>query len=125
MATIEAQLYEIMNEFEEEMGEKVEADFKAIGKETATDLKQRSKALFHHRGKKHYADGWTSKVTGKGLDSAVKIFNNKKPGLTHLLENGHMILIDGHNYGRSRAFKHIEPAERQATQELLERLMKE
>lgn len=124
MATVEAQIMDILNEYDEELGDEVHETFKAIGKETAIELKDKSRQLFHHQARKHYADGWTSKISGKGMESVVTIYNRLKPGLTHLLENGHMILVNGINHGRSRAFKHIEPAEKQATNELIERLSK-
>ena len=124
MATIENQLMDILNDYKEELGVEVYETFKAVGKETAVELKDKSRQLFHHKSQRHYADGWTSKLSGKGMDTVVTIYNKLKPGLTHLLENGHMILINGINHGRSREFKHIEPAEKQATNELIERLSK-
>lgn len=56
----------------------------------------------------HYADGWTRKK-----DSAKKVVvHNKQYQLTHLLENGHEIVIHGHATGKStRAIKHIKPVE--------------
>ena len=124
MATIENQLMDILNNYEEELGVEVHETFKAVGKETAVELKDKSQQLFHHKSQRHYADGWTSKLSGNGMDTVVTIYNKLKPGLTHLLENGHMILINGINHGRSREFKHIEPAEKQATNKLIERLSK-
>ena len=122
MSTVDDQLYKIMNEYMDELGDEAKIAFKETGKDTSEELKQTSKRLFHHKAQKHYADGWTYKVKGSKLDLIVTIYNKTKPGLTHLLENGHMILIGGRNYGRSKVFKHIEPAEKKATQEILERL---
>lgn len=120
--TVDEQLAKVFEEYTDELGDKLHEEFTEIGEETSQELKDYSKATFHHKAKKHYANGWTYKVSGQKLDSMVKIYNKTKPGLTHLLENGHMILIRGKNYGRSKVFKHIEPAEKKATQELLERL---
>lgn len=122
MSTIDEQLYKVLNEYMDELGDEAKIAFRQTGKDTSQELKQTSKSLFHHKAQKHYADGWTYKVSGAKLDLIVRIYNRTKPGLTHLLENGHMILIRGRNYGRSNAVKHIEPAEQKATRELLERL---
>lgn len=56
----------------------------------------------------HYADGWTRKK-----DSTKKVtVHNKQYQLTHLLENGHEIVIHGHATGKhTRAIKHIKPVE--------------
>lgn len=56
----------------------------------------------------HYADSWTRKK-----DSAKKVtVHNKQYQLTHLLENGHEIVIHGHATGKqTRAIKHIKPVE--------------
>ena len=120
MSTIDAQLDTILREFMEEMGEDTESVFKTVGKDTVTLLKRTSP-----KKKGKYSSGWASKVTGHGLKAELVIYNRLKPGLTHLLENGHVI-IDRHgmNKGRARAIKHIEPAEQQATNEMLERLSK-
>lgn len=124
MESIEIQLKKILDEYTEEMAAEANTAFKEVGKQTKDDLKTRSDQLFHHKAQKHYADGWRYKVTGKGLDLVMTVYNATKPGLTFLLENGHMILIRGKNYGRSIAFKHIEPAEKNAISNLLKRLMK-
>lgn len=122
---VEEQLYKILNEYTEEMGEEVHETFKDIGKETSLDLKSVSKQKFKKtKHKKHYANGWTYKVKGKGLNTSVTIYNRTKPSLTHLLENGHMILINGVNHGRTRAIKHIETAEKEALNKLITRLQK-
>lgn len=122
---VEEQLYKILNEYTEEMGEEVHSAFKDIGKETSLDLKNVSKQKFKKtKHSKHYANGWTYKARGKGLNTSVTIYNRTKPSLTHLLENGHMILTNGVNHGRTRAIKHIEPAEKEALNKLMTRLQK-
>lgn len=124
MKTIDEQLYNILNEYTEELADEAKDAFKTTAKETASELKSTSEALFHHKAQKHYADGWRYRVKGTGLDLSLTVYNALKPGLTHLLENGHMILIDGVNHGRSKVFKHIEPAEKKAFNLLMQRLQK-
>ena len=62
-----------------------------------------------------YSKGWRSKVEeGIGAGSTAVIYNAKKPGLTHLLEKGH----EKRDGGFVRGIPHIEPAFRQAAEEL-------
>lgn len=117
--TIEAQLMGILTEFNDELGEEVHDAFKDTGKDTAKLLKQTSPT---GHSSKHYKDGWTSKTTGKGIDTTMVVYNKLKPGLTHLLENGHQIYVNRMNKGRANGIKHIEPAEQKAIEELMRKL---
>lgn len=53
-----------------------------------------------------YAKGWRAKRLEKRV---VAVYNAKQPGLTHLLENGHMIVNEKGSYGRTSGIKHIAP----------------
>lgn len=53
-----------------------------------------------------YAGGWATKRTQNG----VIVYNAKLPGLTHLLEHGHVVRNKSGRCGRAPAIKHIEPA---------------
>ena len=86
-------------------------DFERIAKDVAKEGEKKLKSTSPRgKGSKkgHYADGWTvtAEETGVGAFSFV-IHNKKKPGLTHLLENGHQL----RSGGRARAFPHIEQIE--------------
>jgi hypothetical protein len=71
--------------------------------------------------KGHYADGWTVSAVKTGTDKfEFVVHNKKKPGLTHLLENGH-VLRQG---GRAEAIVHIQPVEEWCNEEF-ERRVKE
>ena len=122
MNSIDVQLKDILTEFMEDMNDDAEKAFKETGKDTVQDLKNTSP---RGTGSKHYADGWTSKVQGKGMDTELIVYNRTMPGLTHLLENGHM-MYDRHgiNHGRTRAVRHIEPAQNRAIEDILTRLSK-
>ena len=50
-----------------------------------------------------YAKGWSLQSQNTRLGVDVVIYNKNKPGLTHLLENGHAL----RNGGRSKAIPHI------------------
>lgn len=113
--TIEAQLKDIIDEYTEELEDQFNKSLTDVGEDTSQDLKNTSPRGPHTE---HYADGWTSRKSGKGLNAKVVIYNKLKPGLTHLLENGH----ESYPRGRVKAIKHIEPAEKKAIDELMEKL---
>lgn len=87
-----------------------------IVKKARKKLKQNSP-----RGKseKHYADYWRIDKTYKGNERfSFKIHNKKKPGLTHLLENGHQL----RQGGRTKKHIHIKPVEEWCVEEFEKRV---
>ena len=83
-------------------------------KKTARKTVQRLKKTSPKK-KGGYSKGWRSKVEeGIGAGSTAVIYNAKKPGLTHLLEKGY----EKRDGGFVRGIPHIEPAFRQAAEEL-------
>lgn len=91
----------------------VKKETRKVVKDTVNELKKTSpEGPGSKRG--HYKDGWTSKVEAENFNSiGLKIYNKKKPGLTHLLEKGHA----KRGGGRVEGIKHIEPAEQKAIKE--------
>lgn len=68
------------------------------------------------RGKseKHYADSWSvAKIYKTNEKFSFNIYNRKKPGLTHLLENGHQL----RQGGRTKKYVHIKPVEEWCVEE--------
>lgn len=81
-----------------------------------------------HKSKKNYKNGWKAEVSEGKQFIRVKGINKNKPGLTHLLENGHQIFVgttSGKNKqvhskgGRSRAIPHIKKNEKEKNEELI------
>lgn len=66
--------------------------------------------------KGHYKSGWAIKPENRGRLVSFIVYNKKKPQLTHLLENGHVIRNKKGTYGRTHPIKHIAPAEEAAAQ---------
>lgn len=67
-----------------------------------------------------YEKGWGTSVYEEKATSLVMVISNKKPGLPHLLENGHA----KRNGGRVPGVAHIAPAEEQAKEELIREIEK-
>lgn len=73
-----------------------------------------------------YARGWRVKKQRVAGDIAtVTVHNATDYQLTHLLENGHLIVNGKGTYGRTKPIKHIEPVEEWANSELVEIIERE
>ena len=89
---------------------------KRVGNEARDKLKQTSP-----RDTGQYAEGWTTgQYTWTALGAEITVYNAKKPGLAHLLENGHA----KQNGGRAPAQVHIKPVEEEVGRELEENIRK-
>lgn len=112
----EAVMKELMD-FKEITEEEFEKIAKEVAKEGAKRLKETSPRGRGSR-KGHYADGWgvTYQRKGNGKFEFV-VHNKKKPGLTHLLENGHQ----SNRGGRVKGIVHIKPVEEWCNEEFEKR----
>lgn len=96
--------------YSQEVTDGVKQAVKAVSKETAAQIKRDAP-----RDTGDYAKGWTYKVEYESEnDIRVRIYNRRKPQLTHLLEHGHAKT----NGGRVEGRPHIGPAEREAEKQL-------
>ena len=79
-------------------------------------------------GNRQYVGNWpgvtVERKTGvlKGDADTTVVYNKKMPGLTHLLENGHVIRNKKGTYGRVAARKHIAPVAAWAEGDLVQRI---
>lgn len=113
-----AEIARLMEEYASEVAADTKEEAKAVAKETVKELKQTSPEGPGSR-KGHYKDGWASKVESENAVSiGIRVYNRKKPGLTHLLEKGHA----KRGGGRVAGIPHIGPAEQQAAKEYERRL---
>lgn len=73
---------------------------------------------------KHYADGWSVKDVSDNYTGGFVIYNRTKPGLAHLLNDGHVAKNKFGTYGFVRGDGHINKAEKDAVEYLMEQLSK-
>ena len=106
----------VLKDYTGEIADGVKKAAKQTGRDAVNKLKQGGS--YQGGLDSGYNQGWRSKVTERDFDIEVTVHNAKAPGLTHLLEKGHAKV----NGGRTRAFPHIEPAEREAVDEFKNRV---
>lgn len=110
--TISDDITRIVEQYGRQAREAVEKAVRKTGRETAKTLKNTSP-----KRTGAYASSWTTKVTrSSGRLIGVTVYNKEHYQLTHLLENGHVIVNKKGEYGRTRPIKHIEPAEQEGIQ---------
>lgn len=100
--SVEIQMERIANEYQV----KLKADSEKICKKHAMALARTLRSTSPGSGE--YASGWTQK---KLDERTYVVYNKAKPGLTHLLEKGHLTMNQfGGPYRRTPAHPHIGPA---------------
>ena len=96
--------------YDQDVADGLKTEVQQVAKDMVTELKQTSP-----RNTGDYAKGWKSRVEYESPeDIRVRVYNSKKPQLTHLLENGHA----KQNGGRVNGTPHIGPAEQKAEKSL-------
>lgn len=115
--SVTAQMQELLEEVNKEVERSAKTNIQTVAKEAAQKLSNTSP-----KQTGEYAQGWGVKRMGE-LD--VVTYNKTMPGLTHLLENGHVIRNKKGTYGRAPAHKHIKPVEEWAVDELPRRIIED
>ena len=97
-------------DYSQDVADGVKKEVKQVAKEMVQELKRTSP-----RDSGDYAAGWREKTEFESTeDIRERVYNAKKPQLTHLLEHGHA----KQNGGRVNGKPHIGPAEQEAEQKL-------
>lgn len=115
--SVEAQITKIFDEYSLKVSDAAEAACKEAAELTARTLKQTSPARSGRGGGK-YRRGWRVKKRENGLLVSYLVFNGSQPGLTHLLEHGHVARNQYGTWGRVRAIPHIGRAAESGLQRL-------
>lgn len=114
--SIEQQMAAILDEYQHLASDVVEK----ASRKAARNAVQKLKAVSPKKSGE-YASGWSTRKMGHGYVT----YNRKAPGLTHLLEKGHVTRNKKGTFGRTSAHVHIAPVEQQAVKEYEETLRKE
>lgn len=111
---LDMKLQSIFSTFEHHVNTAVDTAADKVANEAVKKLKKTSPNNKRTKGKK-YKNGWKHKKTSEG----VTVYNEQYQ-LTHLLENGHDIVINGEVRGHAAAHEHIAPVEAWAQDEFPE-----
>ena len=112
--SIQVQMKNILNDYEEDVQRAANDAIKSVSKETVSRLKSTSPK---RTGK--YARGWSLKSMGShGSIVDIVVYNRTSWRLTHLLNNGHVIRNKSGVYGRKAGDNHIGKVEEWANAEL-------
>ena len=106
-----------VTEILEDYSDQVQATLNEVTKDVAKEAVKKLKSI-SPKGTGDYAKGWKAKTTGSRLGIQNVIYNANKPGLTHLLENGHA----KRGGGRTPAHEHIKPVEEWANEEVVRKV---
>lgn len=122
MGDFAADLSRILKEYGDEVNKEMNGVIQGVAKAAANKVKAASP-----RRKGGYAAGWQAKVERQRMKVKGTIYNAKKPGLAHLLENGHALYKPGPNghyiaAGSVSGRTHIKPVEEWASEEVIRRL---
>lgn len=113
-----AEIAKLMGEYAADVAIDMKAEAKDVASKAVKELKVTSpEGEGSYKG--HYKEGWAKKVESENANSiGIRIYNRKKPSLTHLLENGHA----KRGGGRVKGIPHIAPVERMVAEEYEKRL---
>ena len=119
----------MIDEFEGEVDKRFKKDLNASANVILEELHNANPAgagRYHSwsegtRTSEGYNQGWTKTATNKLGEYHITIYNKDKPGLTHLLQKGH---VAGHGHTFARPFPHIAPAAQKGAEDLERRLNK-
>lgn len=104
-----ANIQKVLQAYVQDVNADIDDLTKAIGKKGAQAVKQASAGAF---GGGAYSRSWTSTLETSRFGSTA-VIHSKKPGMPHLLENGHAKRNGGRVSGRT----HIAPVEEKLVEE--------
>ena len=109
-ANLVAELDLLMKEYVQEVQDAVDDSAKEAAEVTARTLRENSPKRKKGKGRGAYARGWKVKKRYDANLVSYVVYNGKNPGLTHVLEHGHVARNQFGTYGRVRAIPHIGSA---------------
>lgn len=107
----------ILDEFAKTSQEVADKAVTEVAKDTAKKLKRAGRSNWNK-----YPKGWTAKIEQHRLYTEAVVYNAKYAGLTHLLENGHVLRRGGRTVGYVNGIEHIAPVNDEVETELVKKL---
>lgn len=112
--TLTVQMDKILDEYSHRVQNVTNVAINRVSRECVKRLRNTSP-----RKTGDYAAGWgTKKMASHGKIANIIVHNKTEYSLTHLLENGHLIVNAKGTFGRTAPRKHIKPVEEWANNEL-------
>lgn len=119
--TLSVQMGKIFEEYSERVQRVTDVAINRVSRECVKQLRSTSP-----KKTGDYAKGWASKkVVSRGNVVDYVVHNKTDYQLTHLLENGHVVINAKGTFGRAPAHKHIKPVEEWANNELPQQIERE
>ena len=110
------QINEILVKYNKKINDDMNSAMKDGAKKAAKYLKQESP-----KDKGAYAKSWKWKAE-KYKTSGYRVYNEKHYQLTHLLEYGHDVVVNGKKVGHAKAYPHIKAVEERINKEIIDDL---
>lgn len=123
--TVSSQINDILKTYSAEVQQKATKTAQKVARDCAADLRRTSPVGEKTKSSGEYAKGWTVKRGRANSGGFSFIVHNKNaPGLTHLLEHGHVTRNQYGEYGTTPAHPHIAKAEEAYSAEMVEEVKK-
>ena len=120
-----------LNKYSDDVMEEIDKAADKLANDARKKLKQSSPYREHKKGdsSKHYRDSWKKRRekrrTRFGISGGIQVLSASKPHLTHLLENGHRVVLpQGREFKKgAKRFvngrKHIQPVQEEVSTKML------
>ena len=112
---LSADIQKILSQYEDDVNKNLKEITKKIAKKGAQKLNAASKKAVGGTGK--YAKGWSVTEEETRISKTAVIHHKTMPGLPHLLEHGHIAVVNGKRVGEARPHQHILPIEEELVSE--------
>lgn len=114
---LQSTIQQMLHEIPQKVDNVIDEAAAKVSKEAVKTLKATSPK---REGGGQYAKGWTTKKVGK----QTVVYNKTDYQLTHLLENGHDIVVNGKKVGHYDGVEHIAPVEKEVIERMTEEVEK-
>lgn len=124
------EIMSLLQQYANDVTSDMKKDIDSVARATVKKIKEKAPVRKDGKKKKYepgsYRDSWRSTLQNENSyrKSRIVYAGGHQYSLTHLLENGHRVVLKGRNAGNAPAKVHIRPAEEWASNELEQRTIK-